>query len=111
MKYKKTKFQKGLTTEYRKNDRLSDQDGSQLRQEANLNKRKRDFLINFGKNFGKNSAIFVQIYLLDTYNFLISTQVRLSTQSEQPPTRMILHLNKHPECLIGPFQPCQNENS
>ena len=47
---------------YRKNDRLSDKDGSQLRQEANLNKRKMDFLINFGRNFGKNSAIFVQIY-------------------------------------------------
>ena len=31
----------------------------------------------------------------------MSAQVRVSTQSEQPPTPKILILNKRPECLIG----------
>ena len=74
---------------------------TQLKLDANSVKRKRRILIiNFERNFGRNSVIFVKNLL--AWHFLLYFFIfLLSAQSKQEPTYKFLLLNKRPGRLNG----------
>ena len=67
----------------------------------------KDFWGQFWKEFYDFYEKFTCLTLFADFTFLIfviSTQIRLSTQSEQAPTQKLLFLNESPGRLIGHLQ-------